>query len=613
MAVSVTLPELGESVTEGTVTRWLKNVGDTVAQDEPLVEIATDKVDTEIPSPESGVLVEICAWEDDTVEIGGLLARIASKDDVTETAEPVSNSAAEPVPAEEISAGRHSRNSEPEEPKEPEKEDTPDASDVHYCEVLMPEVTESTADSSTADSTTSTIIRWCTKLGDHVHTHDPLLEVSISTTAQTVTKTIPSPANGILVQICAREDGTISTGQVLAVLQTDDAATANTSAAPASVESTTIESESESESETPKPVATPVAEKATLKVPQTSPSFHNVPGISTFGEEPSHTNTASTDRSYVTPLVRKLAAEKHVDLAHVHGSGLGRRIVKKDILDYAATQEHRQASAQTQTVGIDSGVLGISPSASTPMGDAANLRGTTHPASPIRQSAAAAALAAGQSTAQVSQVFDTDVTNLLRRLTSIRTESPSTTLSLRACAIYVVSRLLRRHPALNASYDKQNQQITYYEDIDLSIGIDTPQGLLSPVLHHADQYSLNEIGQHVQNMEERYLNGTLTPRDLSGGTFTLSHPTSMGALWETPLVIPPQSAALSIGTPVQRPVVVDGADDSAIAIRDMVYLTLSYDACLIDSSAASCFLHDLQHALREASFLDDTDDDNGLA
>ena len=214
--------------------------------------------------------------------------------------------------------------------------------------------------------------------------HDPLLEVSISTTAQTVTKTIPSPANGILVQICAREDGTISTGQVLAVLQTDDAATANTSAAPASVESTTIESESE----TPKPVATPVAEKATLKVPQTSPSFHNVPGISTFGEEPSHTNTASTDRSYVTPLVRKLAAEKHVDLAHVHGSGLGRRIVKKDILDYAATQEHRQASAQTQTVGIDSGVLGISPSASTPMGDAANLRGTTHPASPIRQSAA---------------------------------------------------------------------------------------------------------------------------------------------------------------------------------------------------------------------------------
>ena len=220
MAVSVTLPELGESVTEGTVTRWLKNVGDTVAQDEPLVEIATDKVDTEIPSPESGVLVEICAWEDDTVEIGGLLARIASKDDVTETAEPVSNSAAEPVPAEEISAGRHSRNSEPEEPKEPEKEDTPDASDVHYCEVLMPEVTESTADSSTADSTTSTIIRWCTKLGDHVHTHDPLLEVSISTTAQTVTKTIPSPANGILVQICAREDGTISTGQVLAVLQT---------------------------------------------------------------------------------------------------------------------------------------------------------------------------------------------------------------------------------------------------------------------------------------------------------------------------------------------------------------------------------------------------------
>ena len=283
------------------------------------------------------------------------------------------------------------------------------------------------------------------------------MEVSISTTAQTVTKTIPSPANGILVQICAREDGTISTGQVLAVLQTDDAATANTSAAPASVESTTIESESELESETPKPVATPVAEKATLKVPQTSPSFHNVPGISTFGEEPSHTNTASTDRSYVTPLVRKLAAEKHVDLAHVHGSGLGRRIVKKDILDYAATQEHRQASAQTQTVDIDSGVLGISPSASTPMGDAANLRGTTHPASPIRQSAAAAALAAGQSTAQVSQVFDTDVTNLLRRLTSIRTESPSTTLSLRACAIYVVSRLLRRHPALNASYDKQNQ------------------------------------------------------------------------------------------------------------------------------------------------------------
>lgn len=689
MSVSVTLPELGESVAEGTVTRWLKNVGDSVAQDEPLVEIATDKVDTEIPSPVCGLIVEICAWEDDTVEIGGLLARIA---DPTEAAaalgSPVmtgsGSGAASTVPFPEVSDARAQEHVTVDKTAElPEPASTSsfqphdnasgapatasssatphhaahadstsqddDAEEAQYFEVLMPELGESV--------TEGTITRWCKKLGEKISEDEPLLEVS----TDKVDTEIPSPADGILVQICAVEDDTVPVGQVLAVLQvggtapdpadlvgdygtaTDVSAesegkdesttTALLTATATSLDdviasgstiSDTAEGDDTEPTGTPSDVsANTTAEKTTPagiapKVPQTAPSFDDVPGVTSFGDTP----RASTDHSYVTPLVRKLAADKGVDLADVKGTGLGGRILKKDILGYAAERERRAAAAAAAatasaaalgTSAMTSAVGGILTTTTDDRVGGAELRGTTRPASPVRQSAARAALSAVHHTAPVSQVFEVDLTTLLRQLVSDRSAEPSLALSLRACVAYTVARVLLHHPVMNASYDKQHQLISYHEDIDLSVGIDTPQGLLCPVLHHADQCSLAEIGQRLQEMEDRCLSGNLTPGDLSGGTFALAHPSASGALWETPMVIPPQSAALAVGNPVQRPVVVEDAGGSAIAIRAMSYLTLSYDSCLVDASTASSFLRDVQDALQEASFLDDIDDVNGLS
>lgn len=681
MSVSVTLPELGESVAEGTVTRWLKNVGDSVAQDEPLVEIATDKVDTEIPSPVSGVIVEICAWEDDTVEIGGLLARIAAPSEAAAAlGSPVmsgsGSNAASTVPFPEVS-GAHAQGhvtvEEEEEVPVPAStssftpqdaasdasaaapsstphhaahaDSTPEddgAGEAQYFEVLMPELGESVAE--------GTITRWCKKLGEMISEDEPLLEVS----TDKVDTEIPSPADGILVQICAVEDDTVPVGQVLAVLQVGGTAPDPADLVEDYDAATNVSAESEDEDEStttdllttstatrddagasdtaeemvdgtePTDVPSdgpdaPAAEETVPagvapKVPQTAPSFDNVPGITGFGD----TRRASTDHSYVTPLVRKLAADKGVDLADVKGTGLGGRILKKDILAYAAEQERRAAAAaaaSAATLGVSAMVsaVGATPTTTDEGAGGTELRGTVRPASPVRQSAARAALSAVHHTAPVSQVFEVDLTTLLRQLVSHRSTEPSLALSLRACVAYTVARVLRRHPVMNASYDKQNQLISYHEDIDLSVGIDTPHGLLSPVLHHADQCSLAEIGQRLQEMEDRCLSGNLTPSDLSGGTFALAHPSASGALWETPMVIPPQSAALAVGNPVQRPVVVEDAGGSAIAIRAMSYLTLSYDSCLVDASSASHFLHDVQNALQEASFLDDIDDVNGLS
>lgn len=673
MTVSVTLPELGESVAEGTVTRWLKNVGDTVAQDEPLVEIATDKVDTEIPSPVSGVIVEICAQEDDTVEIGGVLARIADPREATPAAgEPTPSSdgtAASETPAngtvtgagestttdiatgisastvtgaEENTAtgaaitnpdsglagtapsptmsGKHAQPEDEQNAQQPSVE----SDGTHYFEVLMPELGESVAE--------GTVTHWCKKLGEQIAEDEPLLEVS----TDKVDTEIPSPASGVLVQICAVEDETIEVGRVVAVLQVGAAAPATpapaaaTPAAPAPADSVNEDSlavapvAESAEKDVASPIdeaafdtnselntdaaptmpsaATPTPEEVSYvsaRVPQDTPSFDNVPGVSLLRD----VSRASTDHSYVTPLVRKVAADKGVDLAHVQGSGLGGRILKKDVLAAAALNS-LTASTRADTL----------PDSATDEGEnSAALRGTTRPASPIRQSTARTALAAVQSAAQVSQVVEVDLTNLLRQLASQHSAEPSLALSLRACVTYAVARVLRHHPVVNASYDKQNQQITYHENIDIAIGVDTPQGLLSPVLHYADQYSLADIGQQLRDMEDRCLSGTLTPAELSGGTFVLAHPSASGVLWETPLVVPPQSAALAVGTAVQRPVVVDDTGGSAIAIRAMSYLALSYDACLVDSPAASRFLRDLQRALQEASFLDDIDDTNALS
>lgn len=625
MSIAVHMPELGESVTEGTVTRWLKNIGDPVAVDEPLVEVATDKVDTEIPSPVAGILLEICAWEDDTIPVGGLLARVgdsseASGRSIADTAAFDLVEETNGAHSEDSAAETASDNNEPANAAVKNTSAAPSAvaDDVpqNAVPVTLPDLGESV--------TEGTVTRWCKHVGDTIRADEPLVEIA----TDKVDTEIPSPIDGRIVKLCAEEDDVVRVGHELALI------------APLSVspsEDEPVEPQSEraqapAESEAQKSARTEL--KATLPMPvvpdpQKQPSFENVPGATTLldssdtkaeetteddsGAEPAKTPSepqignplrGSSDHSYVSPLVRKMAADLDIDINEVSGSGLGGRIRKQDIL--AAAEEKRAKEASATAPREANGNKDVSHVPET-------VPGSVEQASAIRQASAKSALYAARNTAVVSQTFEVDLTKALRQLVIVGGDGTSLNKVLRASVAYAAVQLLARYPLLNASYNVDSNEVTTHDRVNLSIGIDTDEGLITPVVHDAHNMSVSALAQALATLKEKVTNGKLAPADLSGGTFTVDCAYTNGMLWETPLVMPPQSAALSIGNPVQRPVVLDDAAGSSIAIRAMSYLTLSYDACLINGPVASSFMTELKAVLEDATFLDDPDDVNAIS
>lgn len=442
MSDSVVLPALGESVTEGTVTRWLKKIGDTVAVDEPLVEVSTDKVDTEIPSPFAGVIEQILVQEDETVQVGAVLAIIGG------------GGASAPVATE------------------------------------TPVVT----------------------------------------------------AQPVAVQV---------------------------------------------EAAAPYVAPVPVAPVVAAPVP---------PAVTTpvYAPAPAATQPASTtsDASYVTPLVRKLANESGIDLSAVSGSGVGGRIRKEDVL--AATT----SSAPAQTYVASANLSAHSPAA------ASSLRGTTEPMTRLRKVLAERAVASMVSTAQLTTVVEVDVTaiaSLRQQVQSAFVAKTGGKLNFMPFFVLAAAEALRVHPKLNATIDGEN--IVYHPTENISFAVDTEKGLLTPVIRDASTLNLAQIAIQIADLAARTRNNQLKPDELGGGTFTLTNTGSRGALFDTPVVFLPQVAILGTGIVTKRPAVVKTADGSeSIAIRSMVYLALSYDHRLVDGADASRFLVDVKQRLEEANF-----------
>jgi 2-oxoglutarate dehydrogenase E2 component (dihydrolipoamide succinyltransferase) len=447
MSEQVVLPALGESVTEGTVTRWLKKVGDTVAVDEPLVEVSTDKVDTEIPSPVAGVIEQILVQEDETVQVGGVLVIIGSGSGAAPSAAPV---VAAPVAA----------------PVAP-----------------------------------------------------PVVEAPI-VAAPVAPPVVAAPVAPPVV------------------------------AAPAPVSSAPI---------SPAPI---------------SPA-------------PSSTSTSS-DAGYVTPLVRKLAAEIGIDLSKIAGTGVGGRIRKDDILS-ANSAPVAQASA---------------PVAAHVPGVASALRGTTEPMSRLRKVLAERAVASMISTAQLTTVVEVDVTKIAHLRARVQAQFVAATggkLNFMPFFALAAAEALRVHPKLNATIDGEN--VVYHGTENISFAVDTDKGLLTPVIRDASTLNIAQIATQIADLAARTRASQLKPDELGGATFTLTNTGSRGALFDTPVVFLPQVAILGTGIVTKRPVVVtDGNGSDSIAIRSMVYLALSYDHRLVDGADASRFLVDVKTRLEEANF-----------
>jgi 2-oxoglutarate dehydrogenase E2 component (dihydrolipoamide succinyltransferase) len=581
MSETVNLPALGESVTEGTVTRWLKQVGDTVAVDEPLLEVSTDKVDTEIPSPVAGVIEEILVAEDETAEVGEALVRIgdgsgSSSDDSGSA--PAQEEAPE---AEEAPAEPEAKEEAPEAPAE----DSGSADSGDSTDVTLPALGESV--------TEGTVTRWLKAVGDDVAVDEPLLEVS----TDKVDTEIPSPVAGKLLEIKVNEDETAEVGSVLAVIGSGSSAPAK--AAPKEAEPVAAAPSTERE----EPVAEPKEEAPKQEAPKQEAPKQEAPKQEAPKQEAPKEETGKEESgsgTYVTPLVRKLANEHGVDLSTVKGSGVAGRIRKQDVLDAAeAAKAKEPAPAAAPSSSDKAAPAKISE-------ESAKLRGTTVKAPRIRQTIARRMMESLDTSAQLTQVQEVDMTRIATMRQKAKAgfkEQNGANLTFLPFIAKAVVEALKAHPKLNASYDSESQEITYHDAEHLAIAVDTEKGLLVPVINDAGDLNLAGLAKKIADVGARTRSGKIGPDELSGGTFTITNIGSVGALFDTPIINQPQVGILGTGAIVKRPVVrTDEDGNDTIAIRSMMYLSLTYDHRLVDGADAGRFLQTLKARLEEGSF-----------
>jgi 2-oxoglutarate dehydrogenase E2 component (dihydrolipoamide succinyltransferase) len=554
MTFSVTMPALGESVSEGTVTRWLKAEGDHVNVDEPLLEVSTDKVDTEIPSPVSGTLQKIIVQVDQTVAVGAELAVIADGAAVTSApavAAPVAAPVAPAVAAPVVAA--------PVAPASPAP-----TTNSSGTVITMPALGESVSE--------GTVTRWLKNIGDSVVADEALLEVS----TDKVDTEIPSPVAGTLLAIDVAVDTTVPVGARLGLIGSAGAVVAPSAPVVAS------------------PPVAPV-----VTAPVVTPPVVAAPVVAAA---PVAVAVAQPQDAYVTPLVRKLATDLGVNLSTVKGTGIGGRIRREDV-EAARPVSTATATSTATAPAVTSG-------ASAPRTSAvavSPLRGTTVTMSRLRKVIAARMVESLQVSAQLTTVVEVDVTKISRlrdRAKASFENREGVKLSYLPFFSVAVCEALKQHPVLNSSVE--GDQITYHGAEHLGIAVDTERGLLVPVIANAGDLNMGAVARKIADLAARTRDNKVTPDELGGGTFTLTNTGSRGALFDTPIISQPQVAILGLGAVVKRPMVVKGDDGGeSIAIRSMVYLALSYDHRVVDGADAARFLVTLKERLEGGAFESD--------
>ena len=563
MATNVTMPQLGESVTEGTVTRWLKNVGDVIKVDEAIVEVSTDKVDTEIPSPVAGVLLEIKAAQDSVIPVGGVMAVIGEAGSATPSAPaPVAPPVVQtPAPAPVA------------------KPVVAPAASGSTVNVVLPALGESV--------TEGTITRWLKNVGDSVSLDEAIVEIS----TDKVDTELPSPAAGVITEIKVAQDQVAAVGAVLAVISSSAGAVAPKPATPA-----------------PAPVVQtppPAPKVETVVVPQAAPVVTATPTV--FA-----TTSSSTKDTYATPIVRQLAKEKGIDISTISGSGVNGRVKKEDVLNASGTPVAAPSVAKPIATAVSAPVVTPTPvsAPAKPAAPAASveqpLRGRIEQTTRLRRVIAERMVQSLHISAQLTSVVEVDVTKISSLRNKVKDSfvaREGVKLSFLPFFAKVAVETLKEFPIVNATISADATQIAYSDAIHLAVAVDTPRGLLVPVIRDAGDLSIAGLSRKIQDVANRTRDNKVTPDELSGGTFTLTNTGSRGALFDTPIINQPQVAILGTGAVVKRPVVVSGSDgNDQIAIRQMVYLALTYDHRLVDGADAARFLSSMKVRLEEANF-----------
>jgi 2-oxoglutarate dehydrogenase E2 component (dihydrolipoamide succinyltransferase) len=574
MSVSVSMPQLGESVTEGTVTRWLKREGEHVEADEPLLEVSTDKVDTEIPSPVSGVLRGITVAEDETVAVGAELAVI--DEDGSGGGAAAGGAAAggaagggDGAGAAADGAGAAYREPADQEPahqepahQEPAYQEAASQEPAQQPQAAQRPVQQQAPPAPSAPPQAPPPSR----APDYRQAPPSYQEPYRSPGYEQPPPPQPAPqAPGY--------QGTVPAQPPAA----------------------------------PQPQAYQGRERA--DAPAETAGAPAAPGAQADGAE----------SPYVTPLVRKLAAEHGVDLASVAGTGVGGRIRKQDVLDAARLAAPASppppaapapppaapppaAPAPAPAAGVQAGA----PPASRPAIVPSSLRGRTERLSRARQVIAQRMVESLQTSAQLTTVVEADVTAIARlraRAKTVFEAREGVKLSFLPFFALAVVEALKVHPKLNAVIDTEAGVVTYHDDEHLGIAVDTERGLMVPVIRNAGDLNIAGLARKIADLAARTRAGQVSPDDLSGGTFTLTNTGSRGALFDTPIINQPQVGILGTGTVVKRAVVVeDPTLGEVITVRSMVYLALTYDHRLVDGADAARFLITLKNRLEEGAF-----------
>lgn len=580
------MPKMGESITEGTILRWLKKEGDTIQKDEPILEISTDKVDTEVPSPVSGKLLRRLAQEGETVAVGNTIAEIGAENEAASAAPATSPAppSSAPQPVQENAAPQPNTQPEPQVMQAPDTAQaaspvpTNGASGGAEQQVVMPKMGESI--------TEGTILRWIKKVGDKVAKDEPILEIS----TDKVDTEVPSPFAGTLTKQHAKEGEVVAVGAPVASISTGAAAPA---AAPAPAPQ--AQAPQAAKPAAPAPQATPAPSANGNGAAYAQPSVSNVPqGVTPVSR-------TSGSRFY-SPLVRSIAKQEGISLEElnaVQGSGLEGRVNKNDILSYVQNRGSRPATqpaqAPTQQPSAQPAPAVHAPKSQAPAVPALFTDGGNQQVIPmdnIRQKIAEHMVRSKHTSAHVTSVSEVDMTNVVRFREKFKDEfkrREGINLTYTPIMIEAMVRAIKDFPFINAMIEGNN--IVVKKDINFGVAVSLPPAensvlppaLIVPVIKRAGDLNLVGLSKALNDLAARARNKKLAPDDISGGTFTLTNPGMYGNLFGTPIINQPQLAIMTTGAIVKKAVVkTDAEGNDYIAIRSMMYLGLSYDHRLID-------------------------------
>ncbi len=557
MSVEVVMPQMGESITEGTVSKWLKKVGERVEKDEAILEISTDKVDAEVPSPGAGVLLAINTQEGETVEVGTVVAVIGAEGEAPVAGAP---SAAAVEDAKPIAVQAKPETSPVAQTPKPAAA-TASGSSV---EVVMPQMGESI--------TEGTVSKWLKKVGDRIEKDEALLEIS----TDKVDAEVPSPAAGTLLTIKVQEGETVEVGSVLALVGAEGAS----------------------------PVQSPVAETPkTVEAPKPEPPARAVAAAATNG---GHNGNATIDdlrRTKSSPLVRNIAKEHGIDITRIPGSGISGRVTKHDIMSFIETG----AALRPQDLLVKGAA---SPAVSKPKVEytvpqsVATMEDRVEKMSVMRKKIAEHMTSSKQTSAHVTSVYEIDMTNVAKFRAAHQTDFQArfgTKLTFMPFIFQAVTAAIREFRIVNSQVD--GDQIIYKGDINLGMAVALDWGLIVPVIKNADTLSLSQLAVAANDLADRARTKRLKPDEVQGGTFTITNPGVFGGLFGTPIINQPQVAILCVGTIEKRAKVLTSPDgDDYIAIRQMAYFALTYDHRIVDGADAEKFLAYLKGYLENAPF-----------